>query len=77
MSCNNVWKSLNVPVINWTYDEDFENLNDEIFDLNFQIHRIKDDTIVRGRDLMHNGHLAQDLVVNKIIENLNSHGFSK
>ena len=77
MSCNNVWKSLNVPVINWTYDEDFENLNDEIFDLNFQIHRINDDTMVRGRDLMHNGHLAQDLVVNKIIENLNNYGFSK
>jgi hypothetical protein len=77
MLCNNIWKSLNIPVINWTYDEDFENLNDEIFNLNFQIHRIYDDTMIRGRDLMHNGHLAQDLVVNKIIENLNGHGFSK
>ena len=77
MLCNNIWKSLGIPVVNWTYDEDFEELNSDIFNLNFEIHRIYDDTIIKARDLTHNGHLSQDLVVNEIIKNLNNYGFSK
>jgi hypothetical protein len=77
MLCNNIWKSLGVPVINWTYDEDFEDLNDNIFNLNFKIHRIHDDTIIKARDLTHNGHLSQDLIVNEIIKNYNSYGFGQ
>ncbi len=68
MLCNNLWKSLNIPVFNWTWGEDFDMEGSEFFNNNVELLSLDDDTKITGRDLSHNGHLSQDLVVNTILK---------
>lgn len=65
--CNNIWRSLNVPVINWTWGKDFTLTHKDQFNNNLTIHRIQDDTKIKARDCAHNGHVGQDIVVNFLL----------
>lgn len=64
--CKNMWEVLGVPVYFWTYGEDFQNNEKDIFshDIDFKI--IRESTEVKARDCAHNGHLAQDIIVNEL-----------
>jgi hypothetical protein len=76
--CNNIWKGLNIPVLNWTYEDDyqFDNLNFLNNEINITI--INDNTTnFLGRDLMHNGNFAQEIVVNNLLKQIKENGFSK
>ena len=42
----------------------------ELFQNELQIDQIQDDFEEKGRDCAHNGHLSQDLVVDKILEKI-------
>lgn len=66
ITCKNMWEFLGVPVYFWTYGEDFQNPNSDVFShgINFKI--IHEQTEVKARDCAHNGHLAQDIVVNEL-----------
>jgi hypothetical protein len=66
MVCKNMWESLGVPVHFWTYGEDFQNPHKEIFSHNIDYKIIFEQTNVKARDCAHNGHLAQDIIVNEL-----------
>lgn len=70
MISNNLWKSLNIPVLNWTFGVDFVPDEQKIFGNEYIIHSVFDLTGVLARDLGHNGHLSQDLVVDLVIDKL-------
>lgn len=60
-ACNNLWKSMNIPVINWTYEKNILPKNSFV-----KIHTILDKSKIYARDCCHNGHLGQQ----KVAENL-------
>lgn len=66
MICKNMWEMMDVPVIFWTYGEDFTNEYSYLFNHNIKYKIIRDTTNVKARDCAHNGHLAQDLIVNEL-----------
>jgi len=69
MTCNLLWESVGVKVLNWTWENDFNMKNNEIFSNFIKIHKIKDTTTnIYARDGRHNGHLSQDLVVNNLLK---------
>ena len=70
MLCNNIWKSMNIPVYHWTWDDDFILRNPELFNNSLIIEQINDKFEFKGRDMTHNGHLSQDIVVDKILEKI-------
>jgi hypothetical protein len=70
MLCNNIWKSMNIPVYHWTWDDDFILRNPEFFNNSLIIEQINDKFEFKGRDVTHNGHLSQDIVVDKILEKI-------
>lgn len=70
MLCNNIWKSMNIPVYHWTWEDDFILRNPELFNNSLIIEQINDKFEFKGRDLTHNGHLSQDIVVDKILEKI-------
>jgi hypothetical protein len=76
MMCNNIWKSLNIPTYNWTWDDDFTLEEKDIFNNDHEIINIIDNTEILARDNTHNGHLSQDLVVNEFLKYI-EHGISK
>lgn len=70
LSCNNLWKAANIPVYHWTWGDDFNLKKSELFHNELKIHQVQDCFEEKGRDCTHNGHLSQDLVVNKILEQI-------
>mgnify|MGYP003655831396 CR=1 FL=1 len=70
MLCNNIWKSMNIPVYHWTWEDDFILRNPELFNNSLIIEQINDKFEFKGRDMTHNGHLSQDIVVDKILEKI-------
>jgi len=66
MVCKNMWESLGVPVYFWTYGDDFQNKDMEMFSHNIDFKIIFELTEVKARDCAHNGHLAQDIIVNEL-----------
>jgi len=69
MTCNNIWKSMDIPVIHWTWNGDFDiEYSDYFFKNDITLLSIDDTTGTTGRDLSHNGHLSQDIVVNEILK---------
>jgi hypothetical protein len=66
MMCKNMWEILGVPVYFWTYGEDFQNQDGNIFSHNIDFKIIHESTEVKARDCAHNGHLAQDIIVNEL-----------
>ena len=68
--CNNIWKSLNIPVINWQWGNDIANELDFVHSNDVKILNIFDDTQIKSRDCSHNGALSQTLVVNEILKSL-------
>jgi hypothetical protein len=66
MLCNNLWKSMNIPVYHWTWEDDFNLKNSELFSNTIELNQIHDEFDITGRDFTHNGHLSQDIVVDKI-----------
>lgn len=70
LSCNNIWEAMNVPVYHWTWEDDFVLRNNELFHNTLIIEQIRDEFEFKGRDMTHNGHLSQDLVVNKMLEKI-------
>lgn len=70
MVCNNIWRSMGIEVINWTWERDFTMMKNEIFDNNVKLHHIVDTTNYTARDCSHNGHLSQDLVVDFLLGNI-------
>lgn len=68
--CNNIWKSLNIPVYHWTWEDDFMLRKPELFNNSLIIEQINDKFEFKGRDMTHNGHLSQDLVVDKVLEKI-------
>lgn len=66
ITCKNMWELLGVPVYFWTYGEDFENPHVDIFSHKIDYKIIHEQTEVKARDCAHNGHLAQDVVVNEL-----------
>ena len=78
MFCNNIWKSMDIPVFNWTYEDDYQFDNLDFFNYQTDMTVINDDTTnFLGRDLMHNGNFAQDIVVKHLLKQINQNGFSK
>lgn len=61
--CDNIWKSLGIPVVHWTWGEDFTLKEPNLFHNITDVHKINDLTESKARDLAHNGHLSQDIVV--------------
>jgi|Laugresu1bdmlbsd_1035121.scaffolds.fasta_scaffold00614_11 hypothetical protein len=64
--CKNMWEMLGVPVHFWTYGDDFQNNHKDIFTHNIDFKIIHEMTEVKARDCAHNGHLAQDIIVNEL-----------
>jgi hypothetical protein len=61
---------MNIPVYHWTWGNDFNLKKSELFNNELKIDQIQDDFDEKGRDCNHNGHLSQDLVVNKLLEKI-------
>lgn len=74
--CNNIWGSMNIPVYHWTWEDDFILRKPELFNNTLSVEQIKDEFEFKGRDLTHNGHLSQDIVVNNILTKIKN-GISK
>jgi hypothetical protein len=70
MACNNIWRSMGIEVINWSWEEDFTMKKNEIFYNNVELHHIIDTTNYTARDCSHNGHLSQDLVVDLLLDKI-------
>jgi hypothetical protein len=70
MVCNNLWNSFGVNVINWTWESLYVDKINKIIKFNFEIQHIIDDVKYWARDLGHNGHTAQDKVVNILLEKI-------
>ena len=72
MVCNNIWKSMGIDVINWTWETDFTMKNKDTFSNNINLYNIIDTTNYTARDCTHNGHLSQDLVVDFLLDKISS-----
>lgn len=72
MVCNNIWKSMGIDVINWTWETDFTMKNKVMFSNNINLYNIIDTTNYTARDCTHNGHLSQDLVVDFLLNKISS-----
>ncbi len=72
MVCNNIWKSMGIDVINWTWETDFTMKNKDMFSNNINLYNIIDTTNYTARDCTHNGHLSQDLVVDFLLDKISS-----
>lgn len=72
MVCNNIWKSMGIDVINWTWETDFTMKNKDMFSNNINLYNIIDTTNYTARDCTHNGHLSQDLVVYFLLDKIGS-----
>jgi hypothetical protein len=70
MLCNNLWKSMGIPVYHWTWEDDFNLKNSELFNNTIELNQIHDEFDITGRDFTHNGHLSQDIVVDKIFKKI-------
>ena len=70
LTCNNLWKTMNIPVYHWTWGDDFNLKKSELFNNEIEIEQIQDTFDEKGRDCSHNGHLSQDIVVDKILEKI-------
>lgn len=70
--CNNVWKSLGIPVLNFTWSKyEPEYKFNKLFDFDILIDEIYDNTThFKARDLSHSGPLSQDLVVKNLTDQL-------
>jgi hypothetical protein len=75
LTCHNLWKTVGVPVYHWTWGDDFNLKKSELFHNTVEVEQIQDCFEVKGRDGSHNGHLSQDIVVDKILEKIKN-GFS-
>jgi len=75
LTCHNLWKTIGVPVYHWTWGDDFNLKNPELFHNTVEVEKIQDCFEIKGRDGSHNGHLSQDIVVGKILEKIKN-GFS-
>lgn len=71
MVCNNIWKTMGIEVINWTWETDFTMKKNDLFSNNIELHHIIDTTNYTARDCTHNGHLSQDLVVDFLLNKVN------
>lgn len=76
LSCNNLWKAMNIPVYHWTWGDDFNLKKSELFNNQLDIDHVQDNFEFKGRDNSHNGHLSQDIVVDIILEKIKN-GISK
>jgi hypothetical protein len=72
MVCNNIWKSMGIDVINWTWETDFTMKHCDIFSNDIELHNIIDTTNYTARDCTHNGHLSQDIVVDFLLDKISS-----
>jgi len=70
LTCDNLWNTLNIPVYHWTWGDDFNLKKSELFHNEIKIDQIQDDFEEKGRDCAHNGHLSQDIVVDKILKKI-------
>jgi hypothetical protein len=70
INSNNIWRSLGIPVINWTWKGDFEIIHPEYFNNDIKINLIDDNTKIKARDLGHNGHMSQDIVMEFLLNEL-------
>lgn len=70
LTSNNLWKSLGIPVFNWTWEDDFDIEGSEYFQHKIKLHSIIDNTNYLARDLSHNGHESQNLVVDEILKSI-------
>lgn len=69
-----LWKSVNVKVLHWTYGEDFKLLmKDSFVSNNVDLMHVVDDSEVKARDCSHNGHKAQDIVIDYILKKLETY----
>lgn len=71
MVCNNIWKSMGIDVINWTWETDFTMKHSNIFSNDIELHNMIDTTNYTARDCTHNGHLSQDIVVDFLLNKIN------
>jgi hypothetical protein len=72
---HNLWKTIGIPVYHWTWKNDFNMKKFELFHNSVEVDQIEDCFEIKGRDGSHNGHLSQNIVVNKILEKIRN-GFS-
>jgi len=72
IACNNLWKSMGIKVLNWTWETDFTMKHNEIFSNDIELHNIIDTTNYTARDCTHNGHLSQDIVVDFLLYKISS-----
>lgn len=63
-ACNELWKSINIPVYNWSWSGDFEMQYDS------SLHLIETVDTGRARDMMHDGPDIHSQVVDQIIEDI-------
>jgi hypothetical protein len=68
--CNNIWKTMGIDVINWTWERDFIMKKRDLFSNNIKINHMIDTTNYTARDCSHNGHLSQDLVVDLLLDKI-------
>jgi hypothetical protein len=61
---------MNIPVYHWTWGDDFNLKKSELFNNEIDIEKIHDEFDITGRDFTHNGHLSQDIVVDKIFKKI-------
>jgi hypothetical protein len=70
--CNNIWKSMNVPVLNYSwsiYEPEYKYKN--VFDFEINVPTISDTTShFKARDMGHSGPLSQDLVIENLTNQL-------
>ena len=71
MVCNNIWKSMGIDVINWTWENDFTMKKNELFSNDIELFNIIDTTNYAARDRIHNGHLSQDIIVDFLLNKIN------
>lgn len=72
-SFNNIWKLKNVPVFNFTWDDD---LAEELTRSKYQLWRIKPFTYDKGRDHMHDGPQFHKETADKILDLLKLENFT-
>jgi hypothetical protein len=71
MVCNNIWKSMGIDVINWTWENDFTMKKNELFSNDIELFNIIDTTNYAARDYIHNGHLSQNIIVDFLLNKIN------
>ena len=68
--CSNLWKSLNIPVINWQWGNNVKEELNLVHENELKVLTIYDNTKIKSRDCSHSGIESQIFAVDKIMESI-------